>query len=233
MNSIANYIDGQGLGRVAHAGSANLFGQTFLAMQSGPLHSIELIMRRNGATPPTLLVEFWPVDELGVPVGVTSSPFGVPMASSSQCLSMSSTYEPYRFDFSDSGVFLTAGTMYAWTLRSSAGDGGYDLRGRTVPGSYTGGQAFQFFQNQFRLQPYTVFSVADWLFEVRVGSRIPGDVDSDGVVGVQDLASFLPRHGSRVCAAMYRMTCDLDGMPDIGSGDLAVLLSRLGSACSE
>lgn len=77
------------------------------------------------------------------------------------------------------------------------------------------------FSVQYNPQNVTVTVVA--------GGTIPGDLDGDGHVSLQDLATLLASFG--VCAgqAGYNASADLDGDGCVAISDLAILLSNFGN----
>jgi hypothetical protein len=194
-----------GMGRVAHAGSTNSFGQTFTPTQGGPFHSVDLYIKSNGPTPDVLRVSLWPVDQsTGLPIGI---PGGTPLASVTQTVTLTSSYSPYTFDFAASGVTLVAGTKYCWMLNGQGGNESYDLRGTTGTFPYPGGASVSYFTNSLNSPLQSPFTVQDFLFVARVGDGgCAADFNQSGGVTVQDIFDFLTAWNADLAAADFNQS---------------------------
>lgn len=160
---IAAEFNGPGNGLVGLGGLNRSAGTTFRAQIGGPVESIDLSLRLNGQPNPILNVTFWELDGAGLPGTALGQATFTPTL-------VSGVFQWFTCDASASGVMLTAGTDYAWTLTSEPGTGGWMAETRTGGGAYPDGRGIVKLASfwEFMAQNFA-FGERDVLFRVRVG----------------------------------------------------------------
>ncbi len=133
-NTVAEYAPAQPLGVFGINGGSFQAGQTFNPTASGQLGEISVLLAQGGSQPTTIFVDFR-TTQSGVP---TSTVLGTATISGSL---LTSTPTLLSADFTLLNLPISAGTEYAFTLRTSPGGGGAYISGDLANG-YAADAAF-------------------------------------------------------------------------------------------
>jgi len=133
-DTVAQYAPNQIFQTFGIAGASFQAGQTFAPTESGQLAEIAILLTQAGSRPTSVFVDLR-TTQSGVP---TSTVLGTATISGSL---LTSTPVLLSADFRALKLPISAGTQYAFTLRTSSGGGGVYVFGDLVNG-YAAGAAF-------------------------------------------------------------------------------------------